>query len=222
MSFQRINPTRTNLFKLQSRLKFARRGKKLLEIKQEQFYNEIKRRRNDALQERKKLHKYLEMGYSNLNYAYAFSGKTNIKFLAEYLKKFSEIKFKVLWDRKFGIEVPRFRDLEYPKLKYIPYGFIDTSIYLDRAIKYFHQGFDITLQIAEIEGELFHLAFEYRKLKRRIKSLQDIKIPKLEQEINIVENILEDLELEEGIRLSKIKRQLKSLEPGEGMPQIHY
>ncbi len=214
MSFQRIIPTRTNLFKLQKRLQFARRGKKLLDVKREQFYNEIKRLRNDALQEKKKIRISLDKGYLNLNYAYAFSGKQNIKFLAEYLKKFSEIRFKVFWERTFGIEVPRFRDLNYPKQKYIPYGFMDTSVYLDRAIKYFHEGFDTILKLAEIEGELFRLAFEYQKLKRRIKSLEDFKIPKLEQEIRTVENILEDLEMEENIRLAKIKKRLEAMETG--------
>ena|SRR4030042_1009373 len=208
MSFQRINPTRTNFFKLQIKLRFAQRGKKLLDIKREQFYNEIKKLRNDVIHQKKKIRDSLEKGYFNLNYAYAFSGKMTIKFLSEYLKRFSEIKFKVIWDRKFGIEVPRFRDLNYPKQKYVPYGIIDTSIYLDQAIKFFRQAFDSILSLGEIQGELFRLAFEYQKLKRRIKSLEDFKIPKIEQEIKIIENILEDLEMEESIRLSKIKSYL--------------
>ena len=209
MSFQKINPTRTNLFRLQDKLKFARRGKKLLEIKQEQFYNELKRLRTTALEEKQKIRLTLEKGYLQLNYAYAFSGKSTIKFLAEYLKGFSNINFNVFWERKFGIEVPRFRNLGYLKMKNIPYGFLDTSIYLDQAIKYFRQGFESILKLAEIEGELFRLAFEYQKLSRRIKALEDFKIPSLEQEIRTIENILEDLEIEENIRLNKTKKKLE-------------
>jgi len=208
MSFQKVTPTRTSYFRLQNRLKFAKKGKRLLEIKREQFFNEIRRLRNQAINEKKKLQQILDKGYYNLNFAYLFSGKSEIEFLAEYLKKFNIINFKVTWARKYGIEVPRFKDLDFSTAKIIPYGFLETSIYLDRAIKFFREAFAAILKIAELEGELFKLAFEFQKLKRRINSLENFTIPALENNIKVIENILEDLEREEYIQMKEIKKRL--------------
>jgi V/A-type H+-transporting ATPase subunit D len=164
--------------------------------------------RNQVLEEKKKLRQTLEKGYQNLNLVYAFSGKKNVVFLSEFLKSFTPLSIKAVWGRKLGIEVPRFRNVEFPPKNKIPYGFADTSIYLDRSIVFFQESFTKILAIAEMEGELFKLAFEFQKIKRRINALEDLIIPKLQSDIAIIENSLEDLEREEYIQMKEIKKYL--------------
>ena len=179
-----------------------------MEIKREQFHDEIKRLRGEILIQKQKLQRTLQRGYYNLNLSYGFSGKHEIRYLSLFAKKFSPITLKVAWSRKLGVEVPRFHALEYPDKGLMLYGFAETSIYLDHAIKYFRQSFSIILTIAEIEGELFKLAFEFQKLKRRINALEDLIIPRLESNIHLIENVLEDLEREEYIQMKEIKKRL--------------
>ena len=66
--------------------------------------------------------------------------------------------------------------------------------------------------MAEFDYIVYHFAFNYQKIQRRINALRDVIIPQLENEIDYIDEILEDLEREEFIRLKKIKKKLEKEE----------
>ena len=68
------------------------------------------------------------------------------------------------------------------------------------------------ISLAEYDYIVYHFAFNYQKIQRRINALEDIMIPRLESEIHYIGEILDDLEREEFIRLKKIKNKLEKEE----------
>jgi len=130
------------------------------------------------------------------------------------IDQISQIQFKPFIDIKYkkdigillpSIEYELIQDKQLP-----PYSFQNTSHHLDDLIIYLKDFFKYLILYAEKEAVLLSLAFNFKKISRRINGLKNVIKPQLESDIKIIKEILEELDRENFIRLKKTKSLIKA------------
>jgi V/A-type H+-transporting ATPase subunit D len=106
-----------------------------------------------------------------------------------------------------GVEVPKIiferKEIE-PK-----YGFYRTSAAIDEAMQEFNKVKYLTYELAEIENAVYRLAIEVSKTQKRTNALQNIQIPKFQEIVKFVTEVLEEKEREDFFRLKVVKKKYK-------------
>ena len=207
VSFLKIKPTELELKRLKSRKKFSERGKNLLEIKREQLYQQLQDITEQYFKERHKIRKSILDEYEHLEFVYGSVGKMNLKNIAILQEKLYSPKLDIKFIKEMGITVPKIH-LDLDKDKFPSYSFIDTSIHLDKVIKDMRELLERIISLAALDSKLYSVSQEYLKIQRRINSLEDVIIPKLEKQIKKIEEIMADNRREEFIRMKKIKDKI--------------
>ncbi len=90
------------------------------------------------------------------------------------------------------------------------YGFRRTDISLDNACRRFDEVKQLTARLAEIESSVFRLAEGIRKAQKRANALKNIVIPRFEEQIKTITDVLDEKEREEFSRLKVIKKHIES------------
>ncbi|MBN2155420.1 MAG: V-type ATP synthase subunit D [Candidatus Lokiarchaeota archaeon] len=209
LGFRKVRPTRPNLQKLEDRKEFTDRGKHLLEIKRQQFLEYLKENMKFYFAQRKITRDKVKKAYQKLLQSYMHYGKRRIQTIAEINKIHYEPSVNVTFKQYLGIYTPSIRLDILEKEKLPSYSFQDTPIAFDDTIDQVKDLLKEIIILAEFDYIVYHFAFNYQKIQRRINALEDIIIPRLEDEIHYIDEILDDLEREEFIRLKKIKNKLE-------------
>ncbi|MPN02444.1 V-type ATP synthase subunit D [bioreactor metagenome] len=68
----------------------------------------------------------------------------------------------------------------------------------------------MTARLASIDNSVYRLAVAIKKTQRRANMLENINIPKFEENIRFISGVLEEREREEFTRLKVIKKTKKS------------
>lgn len=110
-----------------------------------------------------------------------------------------DIKYKTI----MGVEIP---SVVLEKLDFkINYGLYNTTYSVDQAILKFSEVKNYIFELVQIENTIFKLKKEIEKVQRRSNALKEIIIPEDEKLANQIQDILEENEREEFIRLKKLK-----------------
>ena len=115
-----------------------------------------------------------------------------------------EIKYKTV----MGVDIPI--TLYKEEASSIPFGLLETSISLDNAIANFRKLKETMIKIVENTTTINRLEFAIQKVQKRSNSLKDVIIPNYEIERKSIENILDEKDREEFIRLKLIKSSYNS------------
>lgn len=110
-----------------------------------------------------------------------------------------DIKYKTI----MGVEIPSIV-LEKKDLK-INYGLYNTTYSVDKAILKFDEVREYILELAQTENTIFRLKKAIEKVQRRSNALKEIIIPEDEKLANQIQDVLEENDREEFIRLKKLK-----------------
>jgi V/A-type H+-transporting ATPase subunit D len=113
--------------------------------------------------------------------------------------------YEILFKSVMGVEVPKIifeRKEMKPK-----YGFYRTSAAIDDAMKEFNRVKYLTYELAEVENAVYRLAMEVKKTQKRANALQNIQIPKFEEIVKFVTEVLEEKEREDFFRLKVVKKK---------------
>lgn len=206
--FRKIKPTKPNLDKLKKRREFASRGKRLLNLKREQILNEFRKYMKQFLEVRTRTRQKILSCYKLLNKSYMKYGKRRIKLLADMSKIHFEPSISINYVNYMGINLPEidFDLLEKEKLP--SYSFQDTPIEFDSMINTLKDAIQDIIKLARLNYIIFHFASSYRTIKRRINALDSILIPKLDEKIHDLDEILQDMEREEFVQMREIKDKL--------------
>ena len=209
ISFKRVKPTKTILLRLQKKLNFVLKGENYLEFKREQLIHQINRTWNDYRIQQKEFFILFKKVMINLNHAYREMGKRNFKLIS----KLNKIKYKPLvsirYRKKAGLTMPH---IEYELLqeRQLPaYSFEHTSHYLDELIIVLKNFFKNLIILAENEDVMLKLAFDFKKINRRINGLKNLIIPQLQIQIKKIKDKLEEYEREQFVRLKSTKNVIK-------------
>lgn len=134
------------------------------------------------------------------------------KFNLGFINDLSKIRFKPLvninYKKKAGMIIPLI-DYELLLEKQLPsYSFENTSHYLDELIDISKKFFEKLIVLAELEDLMLKFTYTFKKINRRINSLDNIIIPTLQLDIKKIKDIIEESEREEYVRLKITKETI--------------
>ena len=217
MAQMRVNPTRMEMKKLQSRYITARRGHKLLKDKRDglmkQFLEVV--REDKALRER--VEAALASYYQGFSVA---SASGNPKMLEEALicpKK--EGALEVSYKNMMSVTVPEFDFVSAgdgnAAAESFNYGLAFTSGELDVSLRELGSILDDLLRMAELEKKAQLLAQEIEKTRRRVNALEYIMMPQYLEAIKSIKMKLDENERGNTTRLMKVKDMMLKAQRAE-------
>jgi vacuolar-type H+-ATPase subunit D/Vma8 len=144
-----------------------------------------------------------------LNEAYKEMGKRDVVLTSNL----SKIQYKPVINVKFAKNIGiSFQEIDYNlnRTGRLPaYSFENTSHYIDELMPFLEKFFNLMINFAEFEDLFFSLAFNLKKLNRRITGLKNQIIPSLSVDIKKIKRTLEEMDRENFVRLKKTKDLIK-------------
>ncbi|RLE49708.1 MAG: V-type ATP synthase subunit D [Candidatus Methanomethylicota archaeon] len=201
----RVLPTKITLIRLRRSLTFLRRAYDLLEEKRDILLLQLEKLLEDAKRARDALNKALLEAYRALDEAYLAIGSKTIESAA--IMPTATAEFSLKHRSLMGVPIA---SVIFTITEAKPsYGFINTSIALDVAVKKFHAALNYAARLAEVENAVFRVVDEIRKTQRRVNALRYVLIPWHENAIKYITSVLEEREREEFVRAKKVKRMIE-------------
>lgn len=196
-------PTKSTLMAAKSSLDFSRKGFELLDKKRNVLIREMMSYVSKARELQNEINITFSKAYKALESANINSGITNTEDIAMAVDEAKD--YEILFKSVMGVEVPKiiFKSKEIePK-----YGFYRSSAAMDEAMKGFNNVKYLTYELAEVENAVYRLAMEVKKTQKRANALQNIQIPKFEEIVKFVTEVLEEKEREDFFRLKVVKKK---------------
>ncbi len=201
MAVIKVNPNRMELMNLKKRLKLAQRGHKLLKGKQDELIQRFIEIVHENRELRISVEKELAKAYSSFLIAKAVMPEEEL----EEAIMIPSMEMTLTPGKKaiMNLRVPTF------ELKAegdpVCYGYTETSVELDNAIKIFAEILKKLIRLAEVEKSVIELAEEIIRTRRRVNALEYILMPNLKETIKYVKMKLDENERSTLARLMKVK-----------------
>jgi len=196
-------PTKSTLMAAKSSLEFSEKGYELLDKKRNVLIREMMSYVSKARELQNQVNVTFSKAYKVLQAANINSGITNVEDIAMTVEE--AMDYDILFKSVMGVEVPKIvferKEME-PK-----YGFYRTSAAIDDAMKEFNKVKYLTYELAEVENAVYRLAMEVKKTQKRANALKNIQIPKFEEIVKFVTEVLEEKEREDFFRLKVVKKK---------------
>lgn len=204
MAEMRVNPTRMELKKLQTRYNTARRGHKLLKDK----CDELMKRFLDVVREDKELRPRVEAAlgrtFSSFDVASAVSSPQMMEEALILPKK--EVELVVEYHNRMSVTVPEFSmHITASGEGDCNYGFAFTSGELDSSVRELGGILEDLLHMAQLEKEASLLAEEIERTRRRVNALEYIMMPRYLAAMKSIKMKLDENERGNITRLMKVK-----------------
>lgn len=198
-------PTKSTLMSAKNSLDFSKKGFELLDKKRNVLIREMMSYVSKAHELQEQINSTFSRAYEALRYASINSGITNVEDIAMTVEEAKD--YDILFKSVMGVEVPK---VNFEKKELKPkYGFYRSSAAIDEAMKEFNNVKYLTYELAEIENAIYRLAMEVKKTQKRANALQNIQIPKFEEIVKFVTEVLEEKEREDFFRLKVVKKKHK-------------
>ncbi len=199
----RVNPTRMELKKLQTRYNTARRGHKLLKDKRD----ELMRRFLTTVRACKELRIKVEAALDRALGGLAMAGAAAHPLVNEtgMLLPRTTAEVNVHFSNHMGVTLPHFDMQITGGEECANYGLAFTSAELDGAVKGLGEILPDLLRMAELEKEVELLAEEIERTRRRVNALEYSMMPKYLAAIKEIKGKLEENERGNITRLLKVK-----------------
>jgi len=200
---ENIASTKANLIAAQSALDFSKKGFELLDKKRNVLIRNLMEFMDRAKEIQQKMQKIFKEAYEALTVANISLGINEVNEVARSIPRTTE--FTILTYSVMGVEISQ---IKYEKHDIIPYySFYHTNTALDVALQKFQQIKYLLYELAEIEDSVYKLAIEIKKTQKRTNALKNIKIPKYENMVKHISEVLEEKEREDFFRLKVLKRK---------------
>ncbi len=201
----RVNPTRMEMKRIQTRYQTARKGHKLLKDKRD----ELMRRFLEVVREDRRLRERVEAALTDAYRSFTVaSAVSSPKMLWEALicpKKEGELA--VEYKNVMSVTVPAFelKMLTHGNDDHCNYGLAFTSGELDAALKDLSGIMEDMIRMAELEKTAQLLAEEIERTRRRVNALEYILMPQYLETIKTIKMKLDENERGNTTRLMKVK-----------------
>jgi len=199
-----INPTKGNLIAAKNTLKLSRQGYEMLDRKRNVLIKEIMALSQKAKEIQEHVGDVFADAYLSLQKANITNGISRVENIAHGVNYENSIEIK--WRSVMGVEIPI---LNYKNsTNSMPsYGFGSINSALDRAIYKFNKVKDLIINLAVIENSIYKLAANIKRTQKRANALKNIIIPRYENLVKNIQDILEERDRDEFTRLKVIKRK---------------
>jgi V/A-type H+-transporting ATPase subunit D len=198
--------TRSNMTRIQSALKLAKRGHDLLEQKRRILMGELMGRVEEVREVQSSMRSIFGEAYFSLQMANIAMGIDSVEKIALGVPE--ENRFVVRLRSVMGIDVPDVDRIE-PNLSPIYSmggGVMDASSVLDNAYVNARRVVALIARLAEIETSVYRLAIQIRKTLRRVNALEKVFIPRSEEQIKLIASALDENEREDLTRIKLSNR----------------
>ena len=199
-----VAPTKTNLLQIEQELGFARLGHELLDQKRNILVLELLNLVDQTVEFQERVERDLAEAYRTLQKAMLQMGRRRVLQLSSAV--YVEAEMNITSRRVMGVRLPVVQTefTEHPPY----YGLMDTSFWIDEAIKCFKEVLVAMGHLAELKVSVMRLAREVRKTIRKVNALEKIAIPELEETVAFIRTRLEENEREMFVLMKMIKVRL--------------
>lgn len=196
---EQVSPTRTELLTRQGQIRLARQGADLLRSKREALVREFLAELQPFAQNRKAVQKAMIEAIQTLMVALAIDGPEAIKAASFGCRKsFSlDIQEENIW----GTTVVNV------ETDYSAETLTGATARITEASEEFEKAVELILRIAPAELKLRVFAEEIRKTSRRVNALEQRLLPRLNEQVRFIRNMLDQREREDVFRLKKFKQK---------------
>lgn len=203
-----VNPTRMVMTGLKDRLKTAKRGHKLLKDKQDELMRRFIALAKENRTLREEVEKELQEAFRAFSMASAVMSDPMLE--NALLSSKQRMGVDVHVENIMSVRIPAFTFVrsgveEGKEANIYPYGFAQTSVELDVALKKLNGVMDRLLELAKLEKSCQLMAKEIESTRRRVNALEYRTIPDLEETITYIRMKLEEEDRATITRLLKIK-----------------
>jgi len=196
-------PTKSTLMNAKNSLEFSEKGFELLDKKRNVLIREMMSYVAKARVLQNEINITFSKAYKALELANINSGITNVQDIAMSVGETND--YEILFKSVMGVEVPKIifnrKEIE------TKYGFFRSSATIDEVMKEFNNVKYLTYELAEVENAIYRLAMEVKKTQKRANALKNIQIPKFEEIVKFVSEVLEEKEREDFFRLKVVKKK---------------
>ena len=198
-----VAPTKANLIKAKGMLSFSIKGFELLDKKRNVLIREMMGlvKRSEEIQG--KIQEVFDLAYDSLRFANITLGLNNVEDIAISIKNTEE--YEVLSQSVMGVEIPKI--IHADSERNVSYGLFRTNAALDEAVIRFNEVRMLIYELSEIETSVYKLAMEIKKTQKRANALDKIQIPKFQELVKFIQEVLEEKEREDFFRLKKVKKK---------------
>lgn len=202
----RINPNRMELMKLKRRLKLARRGHKLMKDKFDELLKKFMEAVDESIKVRELVEESLIQGCQLLSYVKASHEEGVIESLFEKLPMAARVEVKET--KTVGVPTVKIegRIEGNPFVFHLP----DFNLRIEDLIKHSEEVFYEVVKLAELEHNLYLIAKEMERTRRRVNALEQVLIPQLEGLIKTIAMKLDEIDREARTRVMKVKEMLEA------------
>ncbi len=199
-------PTKTNLLKLRSDLKFAQLGHELLDQKRNILIIELLNLVDQTADFQNRVEEALVQAYKTLEEAVLQMGKLKVQNLGSAVN--IETNIRIGMRRVMGVTLPVVDTDFIEKPPY--FSLMGTSFWIDNSLGAFKSALKILGKLAELKISVLRLAGEVRKTIRKVNALEKIAIPDLNDTVSYIENRLEENERDMFVLMKMVKERLEA------------
>ncbi len=199
-----ISPTRSSLLELKKKIVLAKKGHNLLKKKQDFLIGEFFKLIKDYSKSKGNLNSKTKSVYNTLVLDIAYSGI----FVSKAVSYATKPNFTLESSTKnmMGVKIPEIQ-VEKKKNEFNTY---ENSPLLAQARSEFQDLLSQIISLSSKEQAIRILGDEIKKIKRRVNSLENIQIPKLQKFHDEIQFVLSEQERENFTRLKIIKEKLSA------------
>lgn len=198
-----IAPTKSNLIKAKSSLELSQKGYELLDKKRNVLIREMMELVEKAKDIQSNIYETIGQAYESLEIVNITMGIKNVEDIAHSIPMDEE--FSILLKSVMGVDIPIIKYKEVPPAP--SYTFHNTNPAFDIAVAKFNQVRYMIYKLTEIETSVYKLAKEIEKTLKRANALEYIQIPKYEEQVKHIQDVLEEKEREDFFRLKMINKR---------------
>ena len=202
-----VKPTRMELLRLKARIKLANKGLNLLKQKRAALIAEFFKINKKALNLRKQLNESMKKSYSSLSVAEMYHGKIAMESTAYMVNRMKGLSIQT--KNVMGVKIPELagRDENFRAIDQ-QYALMGLSVKVDETINNFESSLKTVLDIAEVENSLRRILVEIDKTKRRVNSIENVLVPRLQGQAKYISMRFDEMERETFVTLKTIKAKL--------------
>ena len=201
----KVNATRMELLRLRKRTVLARRGHRLLKQKQDELSRRLVALARRIRQLRQEVEQ--ELAETARRFVLARATVEPEDTDAALLMPSKKLSITMAFASVMNVRVPNLGKEVAGEI--ICYGFAHTSGELDASLQALDRVLDRLLDLAEREKQIFVLAHELRRTRRRVNVLENVVIPNLEETLRYIGSKLEEIERDNISRLMRVAEMIR-------------
>lgn len=200
-----VKPTRSELLSVKKKIKLADSGYKLLKKKRDGLIMELHKILKEARTVRADLVTEYQVALHKINIARAIDSDVQIKSAAMAISQrpIVEVETKNI----MGVKIPKIKYGDITKTLFQRgYGVLSATSKIDEAAAAYEKVMEKLLIAVEVEITVKRLLKEIDRTKRKVNALEQITIPRLEDDAKYIRFRLEEMERDAFSRLKMLKK----------------